>query len=168
MRFAHCWKPYCEMQNSNKSAFILYLISYWSVRAGLKPNKATAKGIALQLSTLGCSSTHNNTLQVLQRTTIGPAPPKYSSTCEKMCVTASFHLYHASFHLYHASFYLYYGLFYLYQAAFTCTTPWKWPVMYVCVMGIDFDFVSTIFFLYDFGSVPTLWYRLFFSFHFNK
>ena len=48
------------MQNSNKSAFILYLISYWSVRAGLKPIEATAKDIALELSTLGCLCTHNN------------------------------------------------------------------------------------------------------------
>jgi hypothetical protein len=32
-------------------------------------------GPVLELSTLGCSSTHNNTQQVLQRTT-GPAPPK--------------------------------------------------------------------------------------------
>jgi hypothetical protein len=29
---------------------------------------------ALELSTLGCSSTYNNTLQVLQKTTIGSAP----------------------------------------------------------------------------------------------
>jgi hypothetical protein len=29
---------------------------------------------ALELSTLGCSSTHNNTLQVLQRTVFGPIP----------------------------------------------------------------------------------------------
>jgi len=31
---------------------------------------------ALDLSSLGCSSTHNITLQVLQRTALGPAPPK--------------------------------------------------------------------------------------------
>ena len=37
-----------------------------------------------------CSSTHNNTLQVLQRTTIGTSPPKDSYTCEKVCMTASF------------------------------------------------------------------------------
>ena len=30
---------------------------------------------ALELSTLGCSSTHNNTLQVLQRTVFGPHLP---------------------------------------------------------------------------------------------
>jgi len=41
----------------------------------------------------GCSSTHNNTLQVLHRTTIGPSPPKDSSTCEHICMTASFQLY---------------------------------------------------------------------------
>jgi hypothetical protein len=40
--------------------------------------------------------------------------------------------------------------------------------MYLCVIIIDFDFVSSIFFLYDFGSVPALWYPLLFSFHFNK
>ena len=34
------------------------------------------RGNKLELSTLGCSSTHNNTLQVLQRTSLGPAPPK--------------------------------------------------------------------------------------------
>ena len=33
-------------------------------------------GTALELSTLGCSSTHNNTLQVLQITALGSAPPK--------------------------------------------------------------------------------------------
>ena len=33
------------------------------------------RGSVLELSTLSCSSTHNSTLQVLQRT-IGPAPPK--------------------------------------------------------------------------------------------
>jgi hypothetical protein len=31
--------------------------------------------LTLELSTLGCSSTHN-TLQVLQRTSLGPEPPK--------------------------------------------------------------------------------------------
>ena len=36
------------------------------------------KGPVLELSTLGCSSTHNNTFQVLQRTTLGPKPPKGS------------------------------------------------------------------------------------------
>jgi len=30
----------------------------------------------LELSTLGCSSTHNHTLHVLQRTSLGPVPPK--------------------------------------------------------------------------------------------
>jgi hypothetical protein len=30
----------------------------------------------LELSTLSCSSTHSNTLQVLQRTALSPAPPK--------------------------------------------------------------------------------------------
>jgi hypothetical protein len=37
-------EPYCdcEIQNSNKSDFILYLISYLSVRAGLKSIEATA------------------------------------------------------------------------------------------------------------------------------
>jgi hypothetical protein len=40
--------------------------------------------------------------------------------------------------------------------------------MYLCVLGIDFDFVSAIIFLYDFGTVSTLWYPLLFSFHFDK
>ena len=30
----------------------------------------------LELSDLGCSSTHNNILHVSQRTALGPAPPK--------------------------------------------------------------------------------------------
>jgi len=34
------------------------------------------RGLALELSTLGCSSTDNNTLHGLQRTALGPAPPK--------------------------------------------------------------------------------------------
>ena len=102
MRFAHC-----EMQNSNKSAFILYLNSSLSVRAGLKPIETTApnwvpRTKVLSLAHLkqllpiwphayyGCSSTHNNTLQISQRTTIGNSPPKDSSTCEKICMTASF------------------------------------------------------------------------------
>ena len=33
-------------------------------------------GPALELSILGCSSTHNNILQILQRTALGPTPPK--------------------------------------------------------------------------------------------
>ena len=38
----------------------------------------TLKGPALDLFTLGCSSTQNNTLQDLQRTAVGPTPPKVS------------------------------------------------------------------------------------------
>jgi len=33
-------------------------------------------GPELELSTLGCSSTHNNAQQDLQRTVLGPTPPK--------------------------------------------------------------------------------------------
>jgi len=33
-------------------------------------------GPLLEWSTRGCSSTHNNTLQVLQRTALVPSPPK--------------------------------------------------------------------------------------------
>ena len=36
-------------------------------------------GSALELFTLSC--THNNTLQVLQRTALGPEPPKASPDC---------------------------------------------------------------------------------------
>ena len=40
------------------------------------------KEVVLELlSTLVCSSTHNNTLQVLQRTTLSPASPKASPVC---------------------------------------------------------------------------------------
>jgi hypothetical protein len=44
---------------------------------GLKPNwtNCSQLGIGLKLSILDCSSTHSNTLQVLQRTAFGPAPP---------------------------------------------------------------------------------------------
>ena len=33
----------------------------------------------------------------------------------------------------------------------------NWEVMYMCVKGIDFVIVSKIF-LFDFGTVPTVWY----------
>jgi hypothetical protein len=43
----------------------------------IAPNWASTLGSpALELSTFGCPSTHNNTLQDLQRTSLGPAPPK--------------------------------------------------------------------------------------------
>ena len=38
-------------------------------------------GSALELSTLCCSSPHNNTLQVLQRTTLDTATPKDGPVC---------------------------------------------------------------------------------------
>ena len=39
-------------------------------------NTLDLMGLPLELSTLGCSSTHNNTLQELQRTALVPAPRK--------------------------------------------------------------------------------------------
>jgi len=38
-------------------------------------------GPALELSTLGCLGTHNNTLQILQRTSLGLVPHKVGPTC---------------------------------------------------------------------------------------
>ena len=43
-------------------------------------------GPAMELSTLGCSSMHNNTLQVLHRTPLGPAPPKADPACRKEAI----------------------------------------------------------------------------------
>jgi hypothetical protein len=48
------------------------------IGAGLKPS-----GSALELSTLGCSSTHNNTLQVLQRTTFGSSGERSDETSSR-------------------------------------------------------------------------------------
>jgi hypothetical protein len=42
---------------------------------------------------------------------------------------------------------------------------WKWAVMNICVMGIDF--ASSYDFLLDIGTVPTVWY-IWFSFNFFR
>ena len=53
-----------------------------ALRVGLKPIAPIwvprLRGTELELSILGCSSTHNNTLQVLQRRTLCPTPPNAS------------------------------------------------------------------------------------------
>ena len=58
--------------------FLLFLACITSCRVALKPIGPIASNWApmLELSTLGCSSTHNNTLQVLQRTPMDTEPLK--------------------------------------------------------------------------------------------
>jgi hypothetical protein len=55
-------------------------------RTALSQLEQQAPGLrrpALELSNIDCSNTHKNTLQVLQRTALGPAPPKVDPADEE-------------------------------------------------------------------------------------